>query len=47
MLTPGDRIPAEARVWRKSVEEAVPLAEALAGDGLALLCFYPFDWSPT
>lgn len=47
MLETGDRTPGGARVWRSPVEEAVPLAEALAGDGLALLCFYPFDWSPT
>jgi peroxiredoxin len=46
MLGPGDRIPT-AQVWRAPREDPVDLAEALTGDGLALLCFYPFDWSPT
>ena len=45
VLSPGDRIPV-ARVWRAPREEPVNLAEALAGEGYALLCFYPFDWSP-
>ena len=35
-----------ARVWTAPREDPVDLAEALAGDGLALLCFYVFDWSP-
>jgi peroxiredoxin len=47
MLGPGDPIPGEALVWRAALEEPLPLATAIAGDGLALLCFYPFDWSPT
>ena len=46
MLEPGDRIPV-ARVWCAPREDPVELAEALAGEGFALLCFYPFDWSPT
>lgn len=46
MLAAGDRIPT-ARVWRAPGEDAVTLAEAIAGDGLALLCFYLWDWSPT
>ncbi|HEY7381280.1 MAG TPA: hypothetical protein VH572_08730 [Gaiella sp.] len=46
MLGPGDPIP-DVHVWREPAEEAVPLRAALAGDGPALLCFYPFDWSPT
>ena len=46
MLEPGERIP-PARVWCAPREDAVDLAEALAGAGPALLCFYPFDWSPT
>jgi peroxiredoxin len=46
VLEAGDRIP-EARVWAAPREEPVDLREAIAGDGLALLCFYPFDWSPT
>jgi hypothetical protein len=45
VLGPGDRIPV-ARVWRAPREDPVDLADALAGDGLALLCFYVFDWSP-
>ncbi len=47
MLAAGDRIPAAQLLWRAPGEEAVSLAEAIAGDGLALVCFYPFDWSPT
>ena len=46
MLAPGDRIPA-ARVWTAPREDGVDLGDALAGDGLALLCFYLWDWSPT
>jgi peroxiredoxin len=46
MLEPGDRIP-EARVWTAPREEPVELRDVLAGDGHALLCFYPYDWSPT
>jgi peroxiredoxin len=46
MLQPGDRIPS-ARIWATPREDAVELGEALAGEGPALLCFYPFDWSPT
>jgi hypothetical protein len=45
MLGPGDRIP-PARVWRATREGPVDLAEAIAGPGHALLCFYVFDWSP-
>lgn len=46
MLTSGEAVPA-ARVWRAPGEESVLLADAIAGPGSALLCFYPFDWSPT
>ena len=46
MLEPGDRIP-DARVWTEPRKGAVSLSEAIAGDGVALLCFYPWDWSPT
>jgi peroxiredoxin len=46
MLEPGDRIPA-ARVWAAPRDESAELADVLPADGLALLCFYPFDWSPT
>lgn len=47
MLGPGDWIPREARVWTSPTEEPVTLTDAIAGEGHALLCFYPFDWSPT
>jgi hypothetical protein len=46
VLGPGDRIP-DVSVWQDAGQEAAPLRDVLAGDGLALLCFYPFDWSPT
>jgi hypothetical protein len=46
MLEPGDGIP-EARVWAEPRKRAVSLREAIAGDGLVLLCFYLWDWSPT
>jgi peroxiredoxin len=46
MLQPGDRIP-DAPVWTAPREGPTKLREALAGPGMALLCFYPFDWSPT
>ncbi len=46
MLEPGDPLPV-ATVWRDPLDAPVALAEAIAGDGHALLCFYPFDWSPT
>jgi peroxiredoxin len=46
VLEPGDRIP-NARVWTEPREGPVSLHTAIAGDGLALLCFYPWDWSPT
>ncbi len=46
MLERGDRIP-DARVWAAPGEAPVTLHEALAGEGMALLCFYPFDWSTT
>jgi len=47
VLTPGESIPAEALVWQSPSAGPVQLVAAIAGDGLALLCFYPFDWSPT
>lgn len=46
MLEPGDRIP-EARVWVETGAGPVMLQDALAGEELVLLCFYPFDWSTT
>jgi len=45
-LARGDAVP-DARVWRAPGEQPVSLRDALAGDGFALVCFYPFDWSPT
>jgi hypothetical protein len=45
MLQAGDRIP-RALVWPAPREDPVDLAGALAGEGLALLCFYFYDWSP-
>lgn len=45
MLGPGDRIP-KATVWTGTLDEPLPLRDAIAGDGHALLCFYPFDFSP-
>lgn len=44
-LQAGERVPS-ARVWADTGGDAVQLCDALAGDGHALLCFYPFDWSP-
>ncbi len=45
MLGHGHPVPA-ALVWCAPGEPAVQLAAALGG-GLTLLCFYPYDWSPT
>ena len=45
MLAAGDTVP-DARVWAAPRQGPVPLLEAIAGDGLALLCFYFHDWSP-
>jgi hypothetical protein len=45
MLGPGDAVP-DVLVWAAPREEGTPLREVL-GDGLALLCFYLWDWSPT
>ena len=45
MLETGESVP-DARVWAAPREESVALREAL-GDGLVLLCFYLWDWSPT
>jgi peroxiredoxin len=46
VLEPGDKLP-QARIWTAPRQDPVDVAEAIAGEGLALLCFYPFDWSPT
>ena len=45
MLEAGARVPGVG-VWVAPREEAKPLSEIL-GDGLTLLCFYVWDWSPT
>jgi peroxiredoxin len=45
MLGPGDAVP-PARVWHAPGEQPLPLSELLGGH-VSLLCFYPFDWSPT
>jgi len=45
VLEAGARVP-EVLVWAAPREEPGPLHEVL-GDGLTLLCFYVFDWSPT
>jgi peroxiredoxin len=45
MLGPGDAVP-DARVWKAPKEGPVSLRETL-GEGLVLLCFYLWDWSPT
>ena len=45
MLAVGDQIP-DVRVWTAPREGSRPLREIL-GDGLTLLCFYLWDWSPT
>lgn len=45
MLAAGSPVPA-VQVWTAPRQEALPLREVL-GDGLALLCFYVWDWSPT
>ena len=44
MLKPGDTVP-NARVWTIGAEPT-SLRDALR-DGLVLLCFYLWDWSPT
>lgn len=46
MLEAGDPVPGTIPVWTQQREGPQPLANAL-GDGLVLLCFYLFDWSPT
>jgi hypothetical protein len=45
MLEAGSSVP-DVQVWADIREEARSLKEIL-GDGLALLCFYLYDWSPT
>ena len=45
MLEAGALVP-DVHVWAAPREEARPLREVL-GQGLSLLCFYVFNWSPT
>jgi len=42
----GDVVP-DALVWVEPGTEPAQLRDVLAGDGMALLCFTPHDWSPT
>ena len=46
MLAHGDPVP-DATIWTGALDEPLPLRDVLAGVGSALVCFYPFDWSPT
>lgn len=45
MLVPRDSVP-DVLVWTAPREEARRLRDVL-GEGLTLLCFYLWDWSPT
>ena len=45
MLEAGHPVP-DVAVWADVREEAHPLRDVL-GDGISLLCFYLYDWSPT
>jgi peroxiredoxin len=45
VLGAGDKVP-DARVWTAPREGPRQLREML-GEGLTLLCFYLWDWSPT
>ena len=45
MLRPGDGDSRRQRLAQARSKSRSPSAEAIAGDGLVLLCFYPFDWS--
>jgi len=45
VLEAGARVP-DVPVWAAPREDARSLREVL-GEGLALLCFYVYDWSPT
>jgi hypothetical protein len=44
VLEAGSSVP-NVGVWTAIREEAKPLGEVL-GQGLSLLCFYVYDWSP-
>jgi len=45
MLGPGDPVP-RAKVWVAPGQDPEDLTNVV-GEGLVLLCFYLFDWSPT
>ena len=45
MLEAGSPVP-DVQVWTAPREEAQQLRDVL-GEGLSLLCFYVYDWSPT
>jgi hypothetical protein len=45
VLEAGSAVP-DVQIWTAPREEARPLRQVL-GAGLALLCFYVWDWSPT
>jgi hypothetical protein len=45
MLEPGDPIP-RASVWTGSARIPSISARRSRATGVALLCFYVFDWSP-
>jgi hypothetical protein len=47
VIDAGAAVPVDARVWNAPGTEPVTLGDVLAGESLALLCFYPFDWSST
>ena len=45
MLRGGDPVP-DVEVWTEPRQSPERL-RAVLGDGLTLLCFYLWDWSPT
>jgi hypothetical protein len=45
VLEAGSDVP-DVHVWTGPTDESRSLREVL-GPGLALLCFYLYDWSPT
>ena len=45
MLEAGDRVP-DVQVWTEPGRGPQRLREVL-GNGLTLVCFYLWDWSPT
>jgi hypothetical protein len=45
VLEAGSPVP-DARVWTTPRDDPQELRELL-GEGLTLLCFYLWDWSPT